>query len=685
MRWAVLIASLLAAGLVAPTGARAQPSPRPPSRVRPPEPAPPPPERPALGWRGELIGPSARHQLEAEDPIARLAAVARLARHGDPTASVAALVARLEPESDARVRHAILDALARRGDRSAVGPIADAITDWGREDRAAGLRTLGALGGERATRTLVDWLATADVGDDAVTALARIGPAAVPHLVGVLDVPISAPRAAAALGRIGDTRGTFPLVSRLRGAVPGARLAMIRALGAIGDERATPALLRALTDADPWTVAAALAALARVAGPDEAPLVAGLADRGTSEQRAAALETLATLDPAAAASRVEAALGDAESSPLVRAAALEVLLARPSEALLPILVARLHEPAHRLAVAEALSRVERGAGARPLLAAAIEDGARALDPALALAVRRHEDELPAGVIAEARRHLRADPGPRGLVLAALARDERVARRIVRGLAHEDPAHRAYAAQAAGLLASRGRAVSEALGAQLVVETDPAAFRAQVLAALRLGVSIDPDAIDGRFWDTGTIPEALWLAAANPERTGRRGRRRARRAMRRALRAGQPRVRAGAAIALALAGDRAAHRALVAALDDDHDAVRLAVARALEVLAVPEAAPAIAAAARVERDDRVRRALLDASLAADRRPPPAFRRGRGTVYARITTPPGLARAASTVDVVLGDGRWLATLALPTGEVLVPDLPDGEAEILVRLDP
>jgi hypothetical protein len=37
----------------------------------------------------------------------------------------------------------------------------------------------------------------------------------------------------------------------------------------------------------------------------------------------------------------------------------------------------------------------------------------------------------------------------------------------------------------------------------------------------------------------------------------------------------------------------------------------------------------------------------------------------------------------VDVLLPDGRWLRTSALDGGEVLLPDLPAGEADVHVRL--
>ncbi|MCB9595912.1 MAG: HEAT repeat domain-containing protein [Sandaracinaceae bacterium] len=644
-----------------------------------------PPAPPPMGWIGELTGPRSRAELDAPDGATRAAAAARLGRSGEAGRAVDALLARLDEEHDARVRAALLEALARRGDPRAVVPIAEHLTEWERADRELALRTIGVIGGERAIRVLVDWLAASDVGDEAMNGLVRIGAASLPHLIGALEIPISAVRAAIALGRIGDARATHPLVSRLRAALPPARVAMIRALGAIADERATPALVRMLSDSEPGTVAAALWALSRVAGAEHAQPVASLADRGTSEQRAAALTALVVMDPVAAAPRLEAVIVDPETSALLRAAAVEALLARPSAPLVPTLVALLETP-QRLAAAEALSRVEGSTAAVALLEAARADPDRALDPALALALRRHAEELDSDLRLAIREHLRADPSPRGAVLSALARDGGIRPRVVAGLASPDPVDRASAGLAAQLLGDGLGSDRARITEALVSEPDPAAFRALALAALASRASVDPAQIDSRSWEPATAPEALWVTAANLDRAGPRVRRRARRAMRRALRSAQPRVRAGAAMALAIAHDTGAWRALVAALGDEHDAVRLAVARALEALAVPAASSAIAARARVERDDRVRRALVAVAASPGRRPPPPFRRGDAVLHVRISTAPGLSRGADlAVDVLLPDGRWLSTLALSSGEVLVPDLAEGEAEVQVRLDP
>ncbi|MCZ7683496.1 MAG: hypothetical protein M5U28_33815 [Sandaracinaceae bacterium] len=83
-----------------------------------------------------------------------------------------------------------------------------------------------------------------------------------------------------------------------------------------------------------------------------------------------------------------------------------------------------------------------------------------------------------------------------------------------------------------------------------------------------------------------------------------------------------------------------------------------------------------------------RAALRAALGAgEGRPPPPSVHGDEVLFVRVVTAPGVRRRAEgeriEVDVVLPDGRWLRTFAIAGGEVVVPDLPAGEAEVQVRL--
>jgi len=635
-------------------------------------------------WAGRLLGPRARAALRSPEASVRMDAARRLGRAGEPQRSVFALIEALSVEEDLAVRMAILGALARRGDESAVLALAQRLSEWGRDDREAALRAMGAIGGDDAVRVLVDWLGAADEGAGAVDGLVRIGAPAVPRLLRALQIPIASRNAAVALGRIADTRATIPLVSQLRRAPPAARVEMLRALGAIGDERASPAIVRALRDADPAAVSAALAALSNMAGAEHAQPVASLADRGTTEQRASALRALAVMDPVAAAPRLEAALTDEETPAILRSVALESLLSHPTEHSVGTLVRLLRSPQSRSAAADALARVSPGHGLAQLLEAA-EEG-RGIDPALALALRRGDGELPDDLVVRAHRHLAQEGSLRNTVLRALALDATVRPRLAELIRSEVTTERAHGALGSLLLGADATSLRPEIGQALIRESDPAVFRLLAMTALQVGAALDPARIDARWWDPSTAPEALWLAGAHLGSAARRTQRRARRAMRRSLRAAQPRVRAGAALALAIARDRNAWRALVAALGDEHDSVRLAVARALESLGDERANEALLAQARVEQVESVRHALLDAASSSRRRAPPAIRPGHALLYARVSTAAGLSRGPDlAVDVLLPDGRWLRTFALETGEVFLADLPAGEAEVQVRLDP
>ncbi|MCZ7683495.1 MAG: HEAT repeat domain-containing protein [Sandaracinaceae bacterium] len=234
----------------------------------------------AQPWSSHLLGPLARSEVRHPEALVRIDAARRLGRFGEPHRAVAALAEALEAEEDPRVRPAILDALARRGDEGSVPRIAQRLGDLGREDRAAALRAIGAIGGESAIRVLVEWLPAPDVGEDAAAALIRIGAPAVPHVLRALRQPPAAERAARVLGAIGDARATPALVGALEASPASLRIAAIEALAALGDERAVPAVARSLSDSATPVVDAALVALARLGGPELAPALAEIADGG---------------------------------------------------------------------------------------------------------------------------------------------------------------------------------------------------------------------------------------------------------------------------------------------------------------------------------------------------------------------------------------------------------------------
>ncbi|MFK7987065.1 MAG: HEAT repeat domain-containing protein [Sandaracinaceae bacterium] len=630
-------------------------------------------------WSARLQGPRARAALGSADAEDRLEAARTLGEQGDARQSVRALLEALTSEEDARVRTALLHALAHRGDPSAVEGIAAFLPDAGLSARRVGIRALGSIGGDDAVRVLVEWLGAEDVTDEVVDALVRTGADAVPRLLRALPVQASSSAAARVLGRLGDTRAVAPIASALSDAPAITAIAMLDALGRLGDERAAPVVASMVSSASPDVVSAALGALRAIGGPDQAGLVATLADRGATPTRARALTTLIVLDPAAAAPRIRSLL-EPDAPAALRAAATEAMLEHPSAPLVPVLVqlASTAPDTSPRAVFEALSRVRGTAAIDALLAQ--PESLPGLNIALALAVRRGG---PGPTTGRALARLRADRSSRGRVLSALARDVEVLPALVDGLSSLDSGERALTGLAIELLGQAAAPLGEELVEALLRETDAAAFSSLTEAALTLRVPLDPARLDARWWSPDTAPEALSLSAQNLARTRPRTRQRLQRVMRRSLRAAEPRVRAAAALALAQSRETSAWRALTAALDDEHDDVRFAVGRALGVLAVEEARPLLAARARIESDPRVRDVLTVAGRPG--RPPRARGVGVEVLYLRVATAPGLHTPRGVaVDVVLPDGRWQRRRALPGGEFLLADLPSGEAEVQVRLE-
>jgi len=631
-------------------------------------------------WSHRLPGFRYQMELSGRDVGERVAAAEALARVGDPARARASLIDALERERSTRVRVAIARSLAWHGHPESVAALTRALEDAHEGDAPAITHALGEIASPNALRALVASLDRRDVNIAARAALRRAGGPALPFLRRRVRDP-SGPGAVAAievLGAIGDHAAVPTLVPIARRAEPPIRRAAIAALGQIGDPRAADVVRAALAEeADAALARVAWDALPAVGSAEDGPrLEARLADAEPSRARQI-LDALLRLDPPRGVASVVAMV--TSDDPVRVRIAGDAALEHPRAELVSVLYGLLEEGTREEEAASALAECEGGAGIPVLLREVERDSARR---ALAVAARRWEARLGGRLRRRIQDALRdgGGEGPdaiRTRALRALARDDRVRSELLSELREEDAHRRVWAAQGLALLGDQS--VRGALLDALEAEEDAAAWRRIATALVELGARVPSrmlPAIAARAEEVATTPEALILAARAdlaPRDARRFGRR-----WRRALRAPEPRVRAAAAEALATRGERSAWRALMARLEvDDRVEVRRAAAQALVRLGVDEAE--VAARARIESDEVVRAALE----AAGRGVPPRVARPRGRQVLRLRIAAAAAPSGVPVEVVLPDGRWWWTQTLPTGELFLADLPDGAADVRVRI--
>jgi len=642
----------------------------------------------AQGWSSLLTGPREAHRLGSQDVATRLRAAHRLGTHGDAGTAIRALTEALRTERDAGVQRQIVESLTRRGDPSAVPALVAALISGSAVDRAGLTRALASFESDAAIAALVEALARDDVRAAAIEGLVRMGPAAVPHLVRAARHMASPVAALGALGAIGDMRATAVLVAYLGHEREEVRAAAADALGELRDAAAANPLATLLDDPSPAVVRAALVALGYCGQPAHARLLTPFIADGTPVQRRAALRSLAQIDPAAAVPIMEHAVSAGD--PVLAHASVEQALVTTHPGVMALLFGLVEEGTRAREAASALAELEGGAGLDVLERVAIAGGPHAADAALALAlgVREWGDHVDDARLRRVWRLL-TGPAPGGdthrrLLLRAIARDPWVETWLVRALGSPSPARRAIAAMGIEMLGHLED--SAPLLRTVEGETDPEAFRRAASAARVLRVEVALATLWGRMEDPETAPEAMALAATVSASAPARDRRRLGVLLRRGLRAADPRVRAGSAGALALADDRDAWRALAAAVEDPVPEVRRSAARALSVLGVPAAGPALAARSRMEADPVVTDALRDAIDAPDSRPrDPLAPEGESVLRVRIVAAGEEGQAGVPVDVLLPDGRWERMRTLATGELFVVSLPAGTADVRVRISP
>jgi len=658
-------------------------------------------EPPRRAWSAILGTARARTALlgqRGSDEAERIAAAELLGDVTTGTVPEATLLAALEREQAPRVREALLVALGRRGRPESVSALVAVHRRGDPFERGLALRALAGIDGDVAMRELVLHLAAPDSMEEAVPALVRSGARVVPAVLRALREPPTSGAAAAALGALGDARATAPLVALLRSEREVDRVAALDALSVLGDARAADAVAARLDDAAPRVVLAALHALERLGDASHGAALLVRTQTGSVEQRSAALSALVAADPPAGAAALAAIF--AGVAPELLGSARAVLVDAREPALATLLAQRLPRDAQPDVLAGALAALDGGAGIAPLVRVASTAPAplrAAVVGALAVALRSWRAELSAGALADAHDVLAAAcatlPPSEALVLRALARDARIVPALRAALTVPTAPERAAAALAAAALGAEelAPAVIEAL----LHEQDPEAFRrlADAARSLHAAASIAP--LLARLHDPETAPEALLLAATSLSRASAEERRAFAVAARASLRSPDERLRSAAPRALALAGDRRAARALLAAVRSASTArggtaaapsFAVAAARALAALPAPAVlVGALAAESRAAADPRVRSALLDAVAAAEAgRAYPLDTRGTEVLYVRLVLSGGARSDGVGVDVRLDDGRVLRRRTLPSGALFVPDLAAGVADVTLRTE-
>ena len=156
-----------------------------------------------------------------------------------------------------KVRANTVRALGELGDKSAVKPLINALSDSDSSVRSVATRALGELGDKSAVEPLIDALADSEVHvrGNAARALEKLGATKEQLLEGYLkalsnsDVKVRG-NAARTLGELGDRKAVEPLIDALVDSSSEVRKNAARALGELGDKRAVEPLIDALANLD---------------------------------------------------------------------------------------------------------------------------------------------------------------------------------------------------------------------------------------------------------------------------------------------------------------------------------------------------------------------------------------------------------------------------------------------------
>ena len=310
--------------------------------------------------RQSIGGEGTRHLLTAVDRVSgeRLRGLARVLSWLSGDAVERALTRLLGHDA---VRAQVIEALVRHG-AGVVALLIDQLRAEDLDTRRAAAVALGRIGDSRATLPLMAVLEDVDLAVPAATALARIGSSdAFESLLALIGHRDSAIRQAviAALNSIGHPEMPVRMVALLDAADPIVRESAVKVAGYFGYPQCVDGVLARVADPADGVRRAAAEHLPYFDDPRAAAaIVQLLRDDRVPRVRAAAAAALARVPEAQARPALEQALGDADA--WVRYFALRALSTwrRPETAALAIDRLR-HDPAGqvRLAAIEALGRL----------------------------------------------------------------------------------------------------------------------------------------------------------------------------------------------------------------------------------------------------------------------------------------------------------------------------------------
>ncbi|WP_438015275.1 HEAT repeat domain-containing protein [Sorangium sp. So ce315] len=679
----------------------------------------------ATPLRGSLGVPVAERLLASSDPEARLRGIERLGAIGTEEA-VNALLAALEQGApgarDPRARLAAVRALAPHAARdSARQLLARELSEGGATARSSAsplgelLRGTAAIalarsGDRRALGALVNAIVQGGAaGEAAARALKAYPPASLQLLLG--SRKRLEPALVAFLGELGDLRAIGALRPMLEGGDRAAQVAAARALARLGDEAALAKARAWLRSPEPGLLEATAEILVHLGAPEAPDAVAALlgserarleglrlAELAPSERLVPALARALPLLPEDARPRAVAAIGRAGGAEAARQ--LRGLLERPELATAAAFALATAPGAEaRAAVAEMIegARAARDAEHRRLGLRAgvvrgltLGDAPEALEGRLlaALAAPRGSSDRAVGAFGAVALGLRGAGEVVGACSPASC-DRAAVHAAARGaLARGEGALAALAPLFAELAAPPPPGAASSARSGDDAPPDAAAISAGVaLLAAPGGGAVATSRLAALAEAGGPLAPLAARALAARDDEVIRGR------LKRLLEGSDPVVRAH--VALGLGGDPLPDSVSLLARAyrfEDDPAVRRAIVRGLSRRTEVQRGRVLAAARDLDPDEGVR-ALARAALAGDQRDPRAPARAleaprpalaTGVVWVTIV-PNDRSAAASAASrsarLVRPDGVAVPVVADPDGVLLVPAVPPGVSSVLL----